>query len=504
MKKYLLILACACLAFAACDPEQQPGSEDEKTPGLGELPEIGGSEPTTELAPAEQQAKLQSVGEKLLAEFPAKAFQNLADIAEAFDETYVYNDKYDMSELEEWAETSGEVVYSHIHKESYENNCVESCSRNHLLLLSNHTGLFTFGANKVTVAPYEGTKAVFTVNGKTYEAEITSSGEVTTAYFEYTYHSEHGGSDYNGDGVIDQNDEYTWDSSTRVTIGVPENINISITENGAPLATVNAKFSVNATPEEFQFSTDAFAAEYTATINGYELKVSKTGYEGPASKAQAMATISGNGKALITWVASADLHLKTDTITEEYREGNNYTSYSSKEVVVEKFENLKVAMDILGEIQVTGTCSDVNKLNEEFDAIWYALNDWDYETQQSKTPDEATATVHLNNVNELLDLGVYYDNGSNKQADIEFEYYLELHEEDYGYSWYRWDYYPVIVFTNGNRNKIEDFFTEDAFGGLIESIQEFGNSYDTVFGHLFGQDIEMEMGGTESIPDELS
>ena len=489
MKKYLLILACACLAFAACDPEQQPGSGNGTTPGLGNLPDIGGNgnnKPTKELAPDEQQEKLQSVGQQLLAEFPAESFQNLADIAEAFDETYGYNEDYDMSALEEWAENSESVAYSYIHKDSYENNGVGYSKTNLLLLLSNHTGLFTFGANKVTVAPYEGTKAVFTVKGKTYEAEITSSGKVTTAYFEYKYHSESKDEyDYDGDGVADNINEYIWDSETKVTLGVPENINISITENGTPLATVKAKFSVNVAQDEFQFSTDAFAAEFTATVNGYELKVSKTGYDGPASKAQAMATLSGNGKALLTWVASADLRLKTDTVTGEFINGGGYYeshySYTSKEVVVEKFENFKVAMDILGEVQVVGTCSDVNKINEEIEAVYDALRDYDRETGNSKTPDETTAQKHLDKVNDLLDFGVYYDKGSNKQADIDFEYHLEIHEDEWD-TWASYNLYPVIVFTNGNKNKIEDFFTENAFSKLIESVDEFIDSYATVFG----------------------
>lgn len=479
MKKHLLTLACACLAFAACDG-LFPGDNNE-TPGLDELPEIGGNEPTKELAPDEQQAKLQSVGEKMLAEFPAEAFSNLAAIAEAFDQTYGYNEDYDLSALEEWAENSESVAYSHSYQDSYENNGVGFRRTNLLLLLSNHTGLFTFGANKVTVAPYNSTKAVFTVDGKTYEAEITSSGKVTTAYFEFAYHNEWASGDSNGDGLVNDDDKHVWDRVTKVTIGVPESINVSITENGTPLATVQAIFSLAVTPEEFQFSTDAFAVEYTTVINGYELKVSKTGYDGPASKAQMMTTLSNGGKTLITYVASADLHLKTDVITGSYTSGNEsseqYDNYTSKEVVVEKFENFKVAMDILGEIQVAGTCSDVNKLNTEIDAVYEALS----------KGDEATATRYAENVNGLIDFGVYYDNGNNKQADIEFEYYYETNEwtdGEYTYATTSWGFDPVIVFTNGNRNKIEDFFTEDAFGRLFESLDEFADSYNTVFGYF--------------------
>ena len=491
MKKYLLILACACFAFAACDELMPDGNENEngtETPGLNQLPEVGGNDnnkPTAELTPAQQQAKLQSVGQDLLKEFPAEKFQNLADIAEAFDETYGYGD-YDMSALEDWAENSADVVYSHNHQDNWENNGVGFCKTNTLLLLSNHTGLFTFGASKVTVAPYDGTKVVFTVKGKTYEAEITSSGKVTTAYFEYTYHSERNESyDWNGDGKADESDAYIWDSEDRVTLGVPENISISFTENGTPLATVNAKFSLNVTSDEFQFSTDAFAVEYTAIINGYELKMSKTGYDGPASKAQSMITLSNGGNTLVTYVMSADLHLSTETVTGSYSYDETYYKadevWTSKEVVVEKFENLKVAMDILGEIQLVGTCSDVNKLNTEFRAFRDALHD--YGPDGYKPRDEVAAAKHTENINNLLDIGVYYDKGSNKQADIKFEYYLEIYQDEWT-SWESYGHYPIFVFNDGSQNKVEDFFTEKAFSKLIDSVEEFAESYETVFGYF--------------------
>lgn len=488
MKKYLLILACACFAFAACDElmsgGNENGSENTETPSLDQLPDIGGgNKPTEELTPSQQQAKFQSVGQELLEEFPAEKFQNLADIAEAFDETYGYGD-YDMSALEEWAENSANVSYSHNHQDRWENDGVGFCKTNTLILLSNYNGLFTFGASKVIVSPYDGTKAVFTVNGKTYEAEITSRGKVTNAYFEYNSHYETQESyDTNNDGIINKDDWYSWTNETRVTLGVPEEINISFTENGTPLATVNAKFSINMTSDEFQFSTDAFAVEYSAVINGYELKMSKTGYDASSSKAQSMITLSNGSETLLTYIMSADLHLKTETSSG----ADDQSSWTVKEVVVKKFENFNVALDILGQIQVKGTCKDLIKVIDEVNAIFEALSDYDWETGDAKSVDEVAAQNHTNELNNLIDLGVYYDKGSNKQAGIEFEYYYEeIHDSDgdYDYILHSRDLYPIIVFNDGSKNRIEDFFTEQAFSKLIDSVEEFAESYETVFGYF--------------------
>lgn len=489
MKKYLLILACACMAFAACDPEQKPG-ENGGLPGLEELPDVGGNEnnePTKELAPAEQQAKLESVGEKMLAEFPAEEFENLAAIAEAFDETYGNNENYDLSALEEWIEDAEGVIYYDEYEETPTEYGYNSISNSELLLImTNHTGLFTFGANKVTVAPYDGVKAVFTVGGKTYEAEMTTSGDVGTAYFKYeSYHEDN----YSYE---DYKSEYKYEGKAIITVGVPESINIAITENGTPLATVNVKFNANLTTGGLNLSTDALAVEFTAVINGFELKVSKTGYDGSAAKAQMMTTLSKDGNVLLTLTAAADLKLKTETVTYERQYGeNHYVKNKGTELIVEKAENLKVAMDILGEIQVIGTCDDGKAAFENIEAMWDALDTYDYETQTEKPSDVDAANKYLEKVNEALDFGVYYDKGNNKQADIEFELYKEIYEGEWD-SWENYYLNPVIIFTNGNKNKIEDFFTEKAFGGLIESFEELMESYYTTFGFWFEKEVDEE------------
>lgn len=482
MKKYLLFLACASVAFAACDPEQNSG-----VPGLDELPEIGaGDKPTQELAPGEQQAKLESVGDKLLTEFPAESFENLATIAEAFDKTYGGNEDYDLSELETWMENVEDISYSYKSEDKPLENGTHYISRiNLMILLSNHTGLFTFGANKVTVAPYDGVKAVFNAEGKTYEVELTSSGEVTQAYFKYEWHSTNKRTDGSGN---DYTYESKYDDECAITVGVPENISLAISENGTPLATVDVKFTLNITPEHFQLATDAFAVEASVMINGYELKMSRTGYDGPASKAQMMTTLSAQGETLVTATASADLRLKNELV--EYERNDNYGSYyyhKGIEVVVEKFENFRVAVDVLGEIQIVGTCSDVVNLNDEVDAVYQALSDYDWETGESKPVDEATAAKHTKNVNDMVDFAVYYDNGSNRQADIEFEHYYEKQVGNQ-YELISLGLYPVIVFKDGSRNKVEDFFTENAFDGLIGSAQSLVETYSSVFGYFFEEE----------------
>lgn len=494
MKKHLLILACVCFAIAACDQLNPDGNGT--IPDLEDLPSIGGggngeegenNNPTPELTPAQQQAKLQSVGEELIAEFPAEEFENLAKIAEAFEQTY--GDRYDLSELEEWTENAMEIMYSETDQNSSAGNSYNHFSNiNMLIFLSNHKGLFTFGANKVRVDnTYDGgTKAVFTVEGKTYEAEITSSGKETKGYFKHEYHNDE------SYGSENYKEEYKCDHLFQVTVNIPENISIRLTEEGNPLATITAKFNAVLSKDHVQVSTDALAVEITAEVNGYELKFSKAGYDGKSDKAQLMTTISKDGTALVTYLASADLNMKYEEVSWEYVYDNYATDKGSEtQIIVDKAENIMVAMDILGQIQVTGKCSNGVKLWEEINNVWDALDGWDDETQTEKPADLNAAYKHTEEMNKYIDFGVYYDKGTNKQADLKFEYYYELVEDEWG-SWGRYGFYPIIIFNNGSQNKIEDFFTEKAFGNLIENMMQLGESYGDVFGYFMEKDEIVE------------
>ena len=483
---------------------ENPGNNNQDEENNGNNDQEDTNKPTAELSPAQQQAKFQSVGQEVLNEFPANEFENLAKIAEAFEKTYGSNENYDLTELEEWIDENFAVAYVQDHNHTSTEHA-EVCINNidFLLLLSNHTGLFTFGTNKVTVDPSytNGTKAVFTVDGQTYEAEITSSGKVTTAYFEYEYHCEWG-YEYKYDGWKQDN---KYDDFFQITIGVPENINVSITENGSPLATVKAKFDTKVTPGHFQVSTDALYVEFTASINGFDFKFNKTGFDGSAGTAESGITISKDGKQISTCKASANLKLRYEAVQYDYESDDDYYSHydhsTETQVIVDDLTNVVVNMDILGQIQVKGTCKDVNLLNYEIEEVNKALDFYDWETGESKNVDETEAARHLEEVNKLIDFCVYYDNGNNQQASIKFEYYYEKEHgyDEWGNEWtsYSRGLYPIIVFNDGSQNKIEDFFTENAFGGLIESVEALAESYADVFGYFFEEEALPEYGYEE-------
>jgi hypothetical protein len=191
------------------------------------------------------------------------------------------------------------------------------------------------------------------------------------------------------------------------------------------------------------------------------------------------------GTALVTNVVSGDV--KIDLVKETYREGNSY----DEDIVIEAkiAQNITVAMDILGEIQIIGACSNALDASTSLELFWDALYSND------STPDEKTAQRHLNNFNAKFDFGIFYDKGNNRQADVEFDYINE--SEPAGYdrngdgvineadNYHDFELFPIIVFNDGSRYAVEEYFTEKSFGDFIEHVEKFADGYCHVFGYFY-------------------
>lgn len=464
MKKRILVLLCALPILTAC-PDPSPTPNNVLDPNV---PSIIDPTPSPELAPTAQQEKLENVGMALVDECPAEDFENLASILETF--ASVDFESYNLDPLYEWADNVAAVSVKDTYIDNSTDNNYDRISDFELLvLLSNYHGLFTFANNTVTVSDYNGTKAVITIDGKKYEAEMTHKGTEKKAYCVFDYESNYS---YSSEDYQYSN---KYKSKTVIDVRVPEEINVTITENGSHIASVNAKFKAKFTESGLQPTVDAFATTTTISINQYSIVYDNSGYDGSASKAKFVRTLKKGDKALITTVATGDIQV--DFNEYSWSDSGETWSESDKgtELVVNTAKNIVVAMDILGEVQIKGTCSDGKKFSEEYDAIYDAL--W-----SDGTHDTETANRHLDAAETYLDFGVYY-NGSNKQADIELE--LQYEEYEWGYDY---DVTPIIVFNDGSKVAPENYFTEDAFADLIDAVYELIEAYDGVFGFLIEED----------------
>lgn len=502
------------------DNENVEGDEDDEGSGL--FPGGGG---TAELlTPTEQKAKLEKVGVKLLEKCPAEDVEDFFAFYEAFVKEYMEREDYDIEALYEWSEEELEKFgpgntakhwFDPIKGEEYEGSVVDIT-----VLLSNHRGEFTFGKNAVTKkanSSFDGVKLNIPLRGKNYEARLVSSGKVTKAYYHYMYYSSYESSWY--DGYWDDEKsvwvpayfdyttgewipydkekvKYIWEDDFKFNIGVPENIEVGLYEDGKPMATIHIKTKQSFTAAGLNPAVDNFDYDINVFFNnGYELIMQDVAYDGAKSNASFGMTFKKDGQSLVSGAAAGSVNIENAvyeyqySYDDDYEEARKYTT-----VKVNHANNINLLVDILGEVQFKGTCSDAEELNEAIDNYYDALSYWDDSstgTAATHTPDEVAAARYLNNINAKLDLNVYYDNDySKKQARVEFEmnkYKVDWDPNDDGNydNDYYYDLMPVIVFNDNSRYTIDDYFTEEAFEHLLEKADGFAADYEELFGEYF-------------------
>ena len=498
--KNLFWALMASLMLIACDPiedkkdnvnedacevcgEDPCVCEDETCPDCGKNPcECTTPNPEfTPLQPSEQKAKISDVGEKLLEKTPAEEWEKYSQFTEDLANSVYASEDYNWGKAEDWFEGHFDEAFKQEEVVIKTDDKVTSKWTTELvILMANHTGLFTFTEEGVVISDYNGgTKAVFALDGKNYEAEIKSSGKVTKVKYvweETDYWKTYDYYDPDKDEwvYVESGINYEDFEKTTITVGVPEQIDIALTENGASLFSATMKFSPSFKKENVDLTTDALTVQTTVSINGFEISAEKVAYDGSAGTASFKTSVKKNGENLFSTSSSADLKLKI--ITESYDGGDWGGEYQW--ILAEKVKNINVFMDILGEIQAKGSCSNAIEASEELEAMWDELSYYDYETDREKTPDLTEANRHLDNFNAKFNINIYYDGTDTKQAAVKFA--LAKDEEYYGRTYY--DIIPVIEFNDGSKYKVEEFFTENAFSELIDSFYELCESYDEVFG----------------------
>lgn len=421
-----------------------------------------------DLQPSAQKAKIAEVGEKLMDMCPASDFEDIPEIMEGFAEAY-FTDEYNWDAVSEWFDNAIDTAYKSEESYSFNGSSYTTEWMSELIiLLSNHTGYFTMGQNAVTVSSYDGLAAECYVNGKKYVAEIKSSGKVTEAIYTFVdnwgysdsgYYDEEKGCWVDFDELIDiiYNDTY------KFKVGVPEKVTIDLTEDGASKAEIVVTFKPELTASGIDLTTDAFAVQASVKTYGYEMIISNASYNAATGKAEFKQELKKDGASMIKSSASGNVSLSwKEGIDEESSWG--WDDYLYAEVA--KADSFEANLDIIGEIQVKGSCSDAFEAAESLDLIWDALYNSGSETDAER---------HLNNLNSKIDFNVYYDGGSKKQASVEFDLQCYKYDADE-----YWSLIPVIVFNDGSKYKIEEFFTENAFGDLIESFEAFCESFAEV------------------------
>lgn len=477
MKKLLFVFSVVtALFFTACDPNafddlfndsergdsiSKPGSGNDSIPGLPgiggdsipNIPGIGGDSIVTPNPTPDEIYKnkedFQKVALELRNEFKASDFESIMDLAEHISNEYA---EYDTENAESWfdecLESLGKKIGSGDNYDIYESVYKLSAFKGKWVANDKTQCWERSNANNLSLH-------VKDQNGNPCEITLTTSGNTKKVHwfdsnddYYHCYYDEENGNWV--EELIKGDEEYIY-------VEVPEKVTIVVKQNGAKLAEaiINTDLS-SMSGVDYNLATDKYSASATLYFNGYTVGIENLHYQNKKESGFSFTFKHGN-KTIVSAKASATPELYKSNFDEEWEEED----INSK--------NNFVTVNILGKLELKGSCNNLLDLVEVID------DEWD-ETTDSK-------------INRHLKINIHFYGESEPTAKIEFECEEDGYYDSYwGEYVYDYDLIPVIEFQDYSRHSLEDFFNEedfqktvDAFESLLREFENLVEGYDFDF-----------------------
>lgn len=257
----------------------------------------------------------------------------------------------------------------------------------------------------------------------------------------------------------DSKGEYTFENTAEdilYTVKLPAYIKLAITIGDVE------HFSVVVEPNVTDNYTYA-PATTIKLIGGYEI-YSKMSANNKGISYEA--SFKKNGKKLVGGAATVAVNNATDPDNwyyEYYDEWNKETvsDVDPAEYIYDNVKNGAAQLDILTlSIIASG---DFRKYIDESNKLEYSDED------EGQSYCEKDAELY----NKYIDIVAIYNDTKEKIADIEMQAILyEEYDEDWDETWSYYTTVPVLVFPDGSRFALEEFFTSESFSNLFEKLQE--------------------------------
>lgn len=454
--KILLVLG---MVFTLSSALVSCGDDNDDITGPVENPE----EPSANeaMSPARQKEYLDVVAKDFMKETKASDFEEIADLYNYVSATYT--DDYDWDAVDEWGSEIFESLKENLGSTDKEQEKYNWGEYNYfytnyraVLMASNFTGHFTAANNKWTLTKANDLQFIFKdQHGKECVLKLETSGNVKKVYIgniddwvDYDY--EDNGNQYVSNEYYDR---------TQLTIGVPENIVVTLTQGGIQVAKTTLKVNLENLPnEKFDISKNELTVSTLVELNnGYKFNFSQIAYN-VSSKSSASFEISKNGKSLALVAFSSDLSdipsCNIDAFVNEDYDEDDFNNANMK--------NVYVKIDILGKVQIQGTLSDVRKYADYLDSA------------DANNDSEKQFKSYINQANSLLDLNLFYDGKSLKQATVKLEPFIS---ESWGGTIY-WEVEPVLYFYDGSSySTFEAFFNDKDFKSVIDTFKNLANRF---------------------------
>ena len=413
------------------------------------------------MTPLEQKEYLDVIARGFMDKTPASDFNEISKLYNHISNTYT--DNYDWDEVGDWGREIFESLKESLGTTNKEQEKYSWGEYNYIytnykavVMASNFKGQFKAIGNKWELSKADDLQFIFSDQyGKECVLKLVTSGNVKKVFIgnidewvDYNY-------DYSNDYYI-SNDYY---DRTQLTVGVPENIVVTLTQGGSQVVKVTVKLNIgDLSNDKFDLSKNQLTASTLVELNnGYKFNVSQVAYNGN-NKTSVSFDMSKNGESLASVAFSSDISGIPSCNIDAMVSGN----IDEEDFNNSNMKNVYVKLDIMGKLQIQGTLSDVRKFTDY-------INEAD-----DNDDDEKTFKSYVNQANSLANFNLFYDGKSTKQATVT----LEAFEEESWNGMKYWYMEPMLNFYDGSSYSTFDaFFNDKDFKSVIDAFEKLADNY---------------------------
>lgn len=449
-KRKLLSFAIMALAmsftFVACGDDDNNNNDEQRKDNQGGIVVPGDDTSTSTMSSIEQKEKLEKTALDLMAKVNANDFKELTDLGTYVRENLLSRKEYnyntggytktglDDEVIEDWFESALESCFGQVTNNVQKN----------LYIAANFKARFVAGDNAwKKEGSSDGLEFVFNDDkGQKCVLKITASDSYTKAHF-----PEFDSYDY---------DNQSGDVKLRYenTFGIPKEANASLTCGSKTLAQVKVTTQLTMKSSEVNLSSDSYTVTANVETCGYQLVVDKAQFVGGKS-ATASVVLKKNGTSLVTLKAEAAGKLAQET----------YTKHDKERVDVSIAEAGKgaVSADVLGQVQLIGEIKSIDRLVDYMN------------TAEKNRSDETACKKAVENANNELNIGLFFDGKSTRMASYKF-----LVSASRKYDTTRYEAIPAVFFGDGTSYSFEDYFDETYFKKVIQNFENLVKDFENL------------------------
>ena len=413
------------------------------------------------MTPLEQKEYLDLIARGFMDKTPASDFNEISKLYNHISNTYT--DNYNWDEVGDWGREIFESLKESLgttdkeqEKDSWGEYNYIYTNYKALVMASNFKGQFKAIGNKWELSKADDLQFIFSdQHGKECVLKLVTSGNVKKVFIGNIDEWVDYNSDYKNDYYI-SNDYY---DRTQLTVGVPENIIVTLTQGGSQVVKVTVKLNIgDLSNDKFDLSKNQLTASTLVELNnGYKFNVSQVAYNGN-NKTSVSFDMSKNGESLASVAFSSDISGIPSCNIDAMVSGN----IDEEDFNNSNMKNVYVKLDIMGKLQIQGTLSDVRKFTDY-------INEAD-----DNDDDEKTFKSYVNQANSLANFNLFYDGKSTKQATVT----LEAFEEESWNGMKYWYMEPMLNFYDGSSYSTFDaFFNDKDFKSVIDAFEKLADNY---------------------------